>query len=90
MRLMASPQEVTGPVNLGNPVEFTMLELAEQILKLTNSKSKLRHMPLPADDPKQRRPDITKARTTLGWEPKVPLADGLRQTVDYFRNLTTL
>ena len=84
---MASPQEVTGPVNLGNPVEFTMIELAEQVLKLTKSKSKLKHMPLPADDPKQRRPDITKARTTLGWEPKVPLADGLRQTVDYFRNL---
>ena len=87
VRLMASPEEVTGPVNLGNPVEFTMLELAEQVLKLTNSKSKLKHMPLPADDPKQRRPDITKARTTLGWEPKVPLAEGLRQTVDYFRNL---
>lgn len=87
VRLMASPKDFTGPVNLGNPVEFTMIELAEHVLKLTNSKSKLRHMPLPADDPKQRRPDISKARSTLGWEPKVPLAEGLRQTVDYFRNL---
>ena len=87
VRLMASPQDVTGPVNIGNPVEFTMIELAEQVLKLTQSRSKLKHMPLPADDPKQRRPDIGKARSTLGWEPKVPLAEGLRQTVDYFKNL---
>jgi UDP-glucuronate decarboxylase len=88
VRLMASPKDVTGPINLGNPVEFTMIELAEHVLKLTSSKSKLKHMPLPADDPKQRRPDISKARTTLSWEPKVPLAEGLRQTVDYFKNLT--
>ncbi|MBL8907753.1 MAG: SDR family oxidoreductase [Rhizobiales bacterium] len=88
VRMMASPKEVVGPINLGNPVEFTMVELAEQVLKLTNSKSKLKHMPLPADDPKQRRPDISKARSTLGWEPKVPLTEGLRQTVDYFRNLS--
>jgi UDP-glucuronate decarboxylase len=85
---MASPNDVTGPINIGNPVEFMMIELAEQGLKLTNSKSKLKHMPLPADDPKQRRPDITKARATLGWEPKVPLTEGLRQTVDYFTNLS--
>ncbi|MFO0991229.1 MAG: UDP-glucuronic acid decarboxylase family protein [Hyphomicrobiales bacterium] len=88
VRMMASPKDVTGPVNFGNPVEFTMIELAEQILKLTNSKSKLKHMPLPVDDPKHRRPDISRARSTLGWEPKVPLAEGLRQTVDYFRNLS--
>jgi UDP-glucuronate decarboxylase len=87
VRLMASPRDTTGPVNLGNPVEFTMIELAEHVLKLTGSKSKLKHLPLPADDPKQRRPDIGTAKKLLSWEPKVPLAEGLRQTVDYFRNL---
>jgi UDP-glucuronate decarboxylase len=87
LRLMASGPELPGPVNLGNPSEFTMIELAELVLKITGSKSKLRHLPLPADDPRQRRPDITKAKTALGWEPKIPLAEGLRQTVDYFRNL---
>jgi UDP-glucuronate decarboxylase len=89
VRLMASPKDTTGPVNLGNPVEFTMIELAEHVLKLTRSKSKLKHLPLPADDPKQRRPDIGKAQKLLSWEPKVPLAEGLRQTVDYFKNLAT-
>ena len=89
VRLMASPKDTTGPVNLGNPVEFTMIELAEQVLKLTGSKSKLKHLSLPADDPKQRRPDIGKARKLLSWEPRVPLAEGLRQTVDYFKNLAT-
>jgi len=88
VRLMASPQEVTGPINLGNPVEFTMIELAQAVLKLTNSKSKLTYMPLPADDPKQRRPDINRARSTLGWEPKIPLVEGLRETVAYFKNLS--
>jgi UDP-glucuronate decarboxylase len=88
VQMMASAKEVTGPINLGNPVEFTMVELAEQVLKLTNSKSKLKHMPLPADDPKQRRPDISKSRATLGWEPKVPLTEGLRQTIVYFKNLS--
>ena len=87
LRLMASEKHVTGPVNLGNPGEFTMIELAELVIRTTGSKSKLKHLPLPADDPKQRRPDITRARETLGWEPKVPLAEGLRHTVDYFRNL---
>jgi UDP-glucuronate decarboxylase len=87
LRLMASEKHVTGPVNLGNPGEFTMIELAELVLRTTGSKSKLKHLPLPADDPKQRRPDITRARETLGWEPKVPLPEGLRHTVDYFRNL---
>ena len=85
--LMGSDAEVTGPVNLGNPVEFTMLELAEQVLKLTGSRSKLVHLPLPADDPKQRRPDISLAKAKLDWEPKVPLAEGLKSTVEYFRQL---
>jgi UDP-glucuronate decarboxylase len=87
LRLMASGPDLPGPVNLGNPGEFTMIELAELVLKITGSKSKLKHLPLPADDPKQRRPDITLAKEKLGWEPKVPLAEGLRHTVDYFRNL---
>ena len=87
LRLMASDKHVTGPMNLGNPGEFTMIELAELVIRTTGSKSKLKHLPLPADDPRQRRPDITRARETLGWEPKVPLAEGLRHTVDYFRNL---
>jgi UDP-glucuronate decarboxylase len=90
LRLMESPAEVTGPVNLGNPHEFTMLELAERVLKLTGSKAKVAHQPLPADDPKQRRPDISLARKQLGWEPNVQLAEGLRQTIDYFRNLASV
>lgn len=84
--LMEAPDDVTGPVNLGNPDEFTMLELADHVLKLTGSTSRLAHSPLPADDPKQRRPDITLARQKLGWEPKVPLAAGLKQTIGYFRD----
>lgn len=87
LRMMASDKHVTGPINLGNPGEFTMIELAELVIRTTGSKSKLKHLPLPADDPRQRRPDITRAHETLGWEPKVPLAEGLRHTVDYFRNL---
>jgi UDP-glucuronate decarboxylase len=74
-----------GPVNLGNPGEFTMIELAEQVLELTGSKSKLVKRPLPQDDPKQRRPDITKAKQKLGYEPRVPLRDGLPPTIEYFR-----
>ncbi len=81
IRLMDSPDDVTGPINVGNPGEFTMIELAENVLRLTKSKSKLVRMPLPADDPKQRKPDITKARTVLGWEPKVQLEDGLKETI---------
>jgi UDP-glucuronate decarboxylase len=84
LRLMEAPADVTGPINLGNPKEFTMLELAEQVLQLTGSRSKIAHMPLPADDPRQRRPDISLARQKLGWEPRVALADGLRHTIDYF------
>jgi UDP-glucuronate decarboxylase len=84
VRLM-NQTETVGPINLGNPGEFTMLELAENVLKLTKSKSKIVHKPLPADDPKQRRPDITLARKYLKWEPKVPLAEGLKKTIAYFR-----
>ncbi|MEI8178403.1 UDP-glucuronic acid decarboxylase family protein [Aestuariivirga sp.] len=87
LRLMDSPPDLTGPVNLGNPGEFTMIELAQQVLKLTGSRSRIIHMPLPQDDPKQRQPDITLARAKLGWEPKVPLAEGLARTIEYFRQL---
>ena len=84
VRLMEQTETV-GPVNLGNPGEFTMLELAEQVLKQTKSKSKIVHKPLPADDPKQRRPDISLAKKYLKWEPKVPLAEGLKRTIAYFK-----
>jgi UDP-glucuronate decarboxylase len=84
VRLM-DQTETVGPVNIGNPGEFTMLELAQQVLKLTNSKSKIVHKPLPADDPKQRRPDITLAQKYLKWEPKVQLAEGLAKTIEYFK-----
>jgi UDP-glucuronate decarboxylase len=85
LKLMAAPAEVTGPVNLGNPHEFTMLELAERVLKLTGARVKVVHQPLPDDDPRQRRPDISLARQKLGWEPKVQLAEGLEQTIAHFR-----
>jgi UDP-glucuronate decarboxylase len=78
-------KETVGPLNLGNPGEFTMLELAEIILKQVGGPSKITHRPLPADDPKQRRPDITLAKKHLGWEPKVPLAEGIERTIAYFR-----
>jgi UDP-glucuronate decarboxylase len=84
IRLMNSPDEVTGPINLGNPGEFTIRQLAETILQMTGSKSKLVFMPLPQDDPKQRRPDISKAGEILGWAPKVALVDGLRPAMEYF------
>jgi UDP-glucuronate decarboxylase len=83
--LMESDSKVTGPINLGNPREFTMIELATKIIELTNSNSALEWLPLPADDPKQRKPDITIARNTLGWEPKIDLVTGLRLTIDDFR-----
>lgn len=86
-RLMASPAGVTGPVNLGNPDEFTMLELAEAVLELTGSASKLVNMPLPQDDPKQRKPDIRVARAELDWSPKIPLREGLKPTIAYFDGL---
>ena len=85
IRMMNSPADFTGPVNIGNPGEFTMIELAEKIITLTGSSSKIIHAPLPADDPKQRRPDISLAKTKLDWEPQVTLEDGLRETIAYFR-----
>jgi UDP-glucuronate decarboxylase len=85
--LMQSPDGVVGPVNLGNPDEYTVLELAEMILKLIGGRSKIVFKPLPQDDPTQRQPDITVARSTLGWEPKVPLQEGLERTIQYFRTL---
>jgi UDP-glucuronate decarboxylase len=87
MRMMNTDKGVTGPINLGNPGEFTMLELAEKIIKLTASKSKLVFQALPTDDPKQRQPDITLAKQYLDWEPKVNLEDGLKETIAYFRKL---
>lgn len=87
VRLMDTPTGVTGPVNLGNPGEFTMLELAEFVLQLTQGKSKLVFKPLPVDDPKQRQPDISMAKSELDWAPNVSLEDGLRETVAYFRHL---
>ena len=86
-RMMDAPGECPGPINLGNPGEFTMLELAETILELTNSRSEIVFEPLPADDPKQRRPDISKAERLLNWRPTVPLREGLRRTIDYFTTL---
>lgn len=87
VRLMGSPADVTGPVNLGNPGEFSIRELAEQTIEMTGSKSTLTFMPLPQDDPKQRQPDITLAQSKLGWQPKVPLYEGLRHTIEYFDRL---
>jgi UDP-glucuronate decarboxylase len=87
VRLMNSPADFTGPVNIGNPGEFTMLELAEKVLTLTGSNSKLVFEPLPQDDPKQRQPDIGLAKQELGWQPKVTLEDGLKETIHYFRDL---
>jgi len=84
VRLMDTPDEVTGPINIGNPVEFTMLELATLVIELTGSRSKIVHLPLPADDPRQRRPDISQARGTLGWEPRIQLREGLEKTIAYF------
>ena len=84
--LMNTEDDVTGPINLGNPGEFTIRQLAEQIIEQTNSTSKLVHRPLPQDDPRQRQPDIARAKTTLGWEPTIALAEGLRPTIEYFRN----
>jgi UDP-glucuronate decarboxylase len=87
VRLQATPVEVTGPINIGAPDEVTMRDLAEHILALTGSRSKIMFLPLPPDDPRQRQPDITLARATLDWAPIVPLDEGLRETVGYFRNL---
>jgi UDP-glucuronate decarboxylase len=81
---MESPDTLIGPINLGNPVEFTIRELAQKVVALTGSSSAIELRPLPQDDPKQRQPDITKARAHLQWEPKVPLEQGLAKTIDYF------
>ena len=87
VRAMNTGSDFTGPVNIGNPTEFTMLELAELVLKLTKSKSRIVNQPLPQDDPKQRKPDIGLAKEALGWEPKVNLEDGLRETISYFKKV---
>ena len=87
LRLMNAPADFTGPVNVGNPGEFTMLELAEQILRLTSSRSRLIYKPLPMDDPRQRQPDIALAHSALGWQPKVCLEDGLKETIAYFKKI---
>lgn len=87
VRMMATELGFTGPVNIGNPGEFTMLELAEMVLKLSGSKSKIIHQPLPSDDPKQRQPNIDLAKSKLGWTPKISLEDGLKETIAYFREL---
>jgi len=90
VRFMASSKGVTGPINMGNPVEFTIMELAETTLKMIGGKSKLVLKPLPQDDPKQRRPDITLAKQQLNWEPKVNLNAGLEKTIDYFKKILAL
>lgn len=89
VRMMESGDECIGPINLGNPQEDTMLELAEKITAMTGSKSRIIHVPLPQDDPVRRKPDITRAKKSLGWEPTVPLAQGLAETIRYFENLLT-
>ena len=87
IRMMNAPDDFTGPVNLGNPVEYRILELAEKIVRLTKSRSKIVFKPLPEDDPQQRKPDIEMAKAKLQWQPKKQLEDGLEQTIDYFRSL---
>ena len=87
IRLMAAPDDVTGPINIGNPVETTVAELAHKIIDLTGSRSKIEHRPLPVDDPTQRCPDISRAKSLLGWQPKVPLEAGLKKTIEYFDRL---
>jgi UDP-glucuronate decarboxylase len=87
IRLMAAVDEVVGPINIGNPREFSMLQLAKSVIDLTGSASKIIHRPLPQDDPRQRQPDITKAQELLGWKPTVSLNEGLIKTIEYFKNL---
>jgi UDP-glucuronate decarboxylase len=88
IKLMNSPDDFTGPVNLGNPVEFSILELAEKVINMTGSKSKIIFRSLPEDDPKQRQPEISLTKQVLTWEPRIPLEEGLTKTVDYFKSLT--
>jgi UDP-glucuronate decarboxylase len=87
IRLMASSNDVTGPINLGNPGEFTIKQLAEMVLQMVGGKSRLVFEPLPQDDPKQRRPDISLAKKTLDWEPKIKLEEGLEKTIEHFRKI---
>ncbi|MFO1434439.1 MAG: UDP-glucuronic acid decarboxylase family protein [Candidatus Competibacteraceae bacterium] len=89
VRFMKSPAELTGPMNLGNPVEFTIQGLADTVIELTGSKSKVVYRPLPSDDPRQRQPDIRLAKQALGWDPKVPLREGIVRTIDYFEQVLT-
>ncbi len=90
IKMMATEKGVTGPINLGNPGEFSILELAEMVIKLTKTKSKIVFKPLPKDDPKRRRPDITKAKEILDWQPTVPLEEGLKRTIEYFKSTLNL
>jgi UDP-glucuronate decarboxylase len=87
IRMMNNEQDFIGPVNLGNPDEFTVRQLAELVLELTGSQSKIIHEPLPADDPTRRRPDISLAREKLGWQPTIKLREGLQRTIDWFRSI---
>jgi UDP-glucuronate decarboxylase len=87
IKLMATPDDFTGPVNIGNPIEVSVGDLADKIIKMTGSKSKIVYMPLPVDDPKQRQPDITLAKSALAWQPVVGLDEGLSKTIDYFRSI---
>ncbi|MBK3665337.1 SDR family oxidoreductase [Bradyrhizobium diazoefficiens] len=87
MKLMNSPDDITGPINLGNPVEFSILELAKIVIELTNSRSRIDKRPLPQDDPKQRKPNIAKAKEILHWEPRIQLREGIRKTINYFDDL---
>jgi UDP-glucuronate decarboxylase len=89
VRLMATPDPVTGPINLGNPDEFSIIELATTLLEMTGARSRIVHRPRPEDDPRQRRPDISRAHDLLGWAPKVALKDGLKRTIAYFEKLLT-
>ena len=89
VRLMESPREFTGPVNLGNPVEFSMIQLAESVIALTGSRSSIEYEALPQDDPRQRKPDISLANEKLGWRPTIELESGLKSTIDYFRRILT-
>ena len=87
VRLMKSPTDVTGPINLGNPAEFTILQLASQVIDFVGSRSRIVHQPLPQDDPRQRQPNISRAHEILNWSPRTPLADGLKRTISYFEEL---
>jgi len=86
IRMMASSDEFTGPVNIGNPIEFTILELAEKVIQLTGSTSKIIHKPLPSDDPMMRQPDITLAKKELDWSPEIDLEEGLIKTIEFFKS----